>query len=132
MPSPYALLQGPSSHLATLSSVGLRGNLLYTTDTKEVYVGTGTGTGVPTGWTLISGGGGSASFADNEILSGSGTSWTFANPPNPPTSIHLYVQQYTGGPFVRLPYSAIASIIGASMTTVDSYTATALLADYRY
>jgi hypothetical protein len=75
-------------------------------------------------------------FADNEILSGSGTAWTFDNAPisNLPTStsVHLYVLEYVGGPFVRLPTSAIVSIIGVNMVTVNPYSAGALMADYRY
>lgn len=169
MSSPYALLQGPSSHLATLSSVGLEGNLLYTTDTKRVYVGTGLGVGIPTGWTLVGGAGAAGvlslnaltgalaltssdssvtitpsgttidlqatgvgfTFVDNEIVSGSGTAWTFATAPSPSTSVHLYVLQYVGGPFVRLPASAIVSIVGTTMVTADSWSAGSLLADYR-
>lgn len=59
MPSPYRLLQGLRADLDALSSAGLEGSLLYTTDTNQVYVGTGTGTGVPTGWLLVGGAGGS-------------------------------------------------------------------------
>ncbi len=76
------------------------------------------------------------SFADNEILGGVGTAWTFANAPisNLPTStsVHLYVQQYISGPFVRLPKSAIVSITGNAMVTAASWTTGALMADYRY
>ena len=67
MPSPYRLLSGPSSHLSTLSSVGLEGNLLFTTDTQQVYVGTGAGVGVPTGWVLI---GGPGATGVSQIIAG--------------------------------------------------------------
>jgi hypothetical protein len=77
-----------------------------------------------------------STFADNEILVGSGTAWTFDNAPISAlpvsTSVHLYVQEYNGGPFVRLPASAIVSITGTAMVTAASWTAGSLLADYRY
>jgi hypothetical protein len=69
MPTPYRLLQGPYAHLATLSSIGLEGSLLFTTDTQQVYVGTGAGVGVPTGWILV-GGAGSSGVA--QLVAGSG------------------------------------------------------------
>jgi hypothetical protein len=75
-------------------------------------------------------------FSDSEIVAGSGTSWTFAHDPisalPTSTSVALYVQQYNGGPFIRLPPSAIVSIIGNAMVTADSWTAGALMVDYRY
>ena len=74
----------------------------------------------------------SPNFADNEFVSGSGTAWVFLHAPNPTTSVHLYVQEYNGGPFVRLPPTAITSIIGTAMVTAASWTAGALMADYRY
>jgi hypothetical protein len=94
------------------------------------YVDGGTGA-----WTPLPGGSG-PNFADNEILAGSGTAWTFANAPisalPASTSVHLYAQEYNGGPFVRLPPSAITSITGTAMVTAASWTAGALMADYRY
>ena len=75
-------------------------------------------------------------FVENEILGGGGTAWTFAHAPisslPASTSVALYVQQYNGGPFVRLPPTAITSIIGNAMVTAASWTAGALMADYRY
>jgi hypothetical protein len=111
---------------ANLPSSAPDGDILWTTDTKQLYVGSGSGVD------LIGGGGSSPSFADNEIVTGSGTSWTLAHVPIPTSGVHLYVLQYPGGPFVRLPFSAIASIIGTVMTTVASYSAGALMVDYRY
>ncbi len=53
MPSPYKLLQGTRANLALLSSVGKVGMLAYTTDTNEVFVGTGSGTGIGAWWKPI-------------------------------------------------------------------------------
>ena len=78
----------------------------------------------------------SANFANNEILAGSGTAWTFDHAPisslPTSTSVRLYAQQYNGGPFVRLPSSAITSITGTAMVTAASWTAGVLMADYSY
>lgn len=68
----------------------------------------------------------------NEILAGAGTAWTFAHAPGSIAAVALYVQEYTNGPFVRLPSSAIVSITGVNMVTAAPWNAGALMADYRY
>jgi hypothetical protein len=107
------------------------------TDVAEQYSVSGLSGSVSSTWTGISGGGGGGpNFADNEILAGSGTAWTFANVPISAlpisTSVHLYVLQYEGGNFIRLPPSAIVSITGTAMVTAASWSAGSLMADYRY
>jgi len=155
MPSPYKLLSGPSSHLATLSSAGLAGNLLFTTDTQQVYVGTGTGTGVPAGWILI-GGAGSTGVAQIEAglgisvsppggtgvvtvtatggvgtpvvaenVAGGGTSFTLANMPIAGT-----LQLFNGGSAIwpGVDYT----ILGDAITMLYSVPGGSLWANYQY
>ncbi len=80
---------------------------------------------------LSGGGGGGGNFVTGEILEGSGTEWTFANPPIA-GSIALYAQQYEDGPFIRISTGVIESITGTIMVTTTPYSATVLMVDYRY
>lgn len=74
---------------------------------------------------IISGGGGTTVL--NEIVSGSGTSWTLANAPNA-NGVALY------GAGIRLTPGAgnDYTLSGASITTANSYSAGSLLADYAF
>jgi hypothetical protein len=76
MPSPYKLLQGTRANLALLSSVGKVGILAYTTDTNEVFVGTGSGTGIGTGWKPI---GSTLSVANVALAPTAGGKFTVAH-----------------------------------------------------
>lgn len=66
-------------------------------------------------------------FVDNEVVSGSGTSWTLANTPLSGTQ-HIYGNGQRLTPGAGNDYT----ISGASITTANSYSAGAVLADYRY
>lgn len=48
------LYRGTYATLQTLPSTGKQGVLAYTTDTNQLYVDTGTGSGIPTAWVLVS------------------------------------------------------------------------------
>jgi hypothetical protein len=61
---------------------------------------------------------------ENEVVSGSGTSWTLANTP-----ILGSVKLYAGG--IRINTAGDYSITGPSITTNSSYSTGALTADYR-
>lgn len=75
-------------------------------------------------WTLS--GGTAANFVDNEIVGGSGTSWTLANTPVA-GSVHL-----KGGGGALIPgVGNDYTISGKNITTANSYAAGQLLADYR-
>lgn len=69
---------------------------------------------------------GGASFVDNEVVSGSGTSWTLAHTPTS-GSQHIYANGQRLTPGAGLDYT----ISGATITTALSWSAGALLADYR-
>lgn len=73
---------------------------------------------------LTSGGGSSTTFVDNEVVSGSGTSWTLANVPTL-GSEHIYANGQ------RLTPTVDYTISGADITTVLSWSAGTILADYR-
>jgi len=64
-------------------------------------------------------------IVDDEVVSGSGTSWTLKNVPSPATSLKLYARGQ------RLPLTIGYTRTGASITTVDSWEASDLRADYR-
>ncbi len=68
--------------------------------------------------------GGSASFVENEIVSGNGTSFTLANTPVA-GSVHLYAGRN------RLYPTTDYSITGTAITTVLTWTTGDLIADYR-
>ena len=70
-------------------------------------------------------GGGGNTFVVNEVVSGSGTSWTLANTPIVGT-----VALYANGQ--RLTPTVDYSITGAVITTVDSWSAGTILADYQH
>lgn len=93
MPSPYKLLQGTRANLALLSSVGKAGILAYTTDTNEVFVGTGSGTGIGTGWKPI---GSTLSVANVALAPTAGGKFTVAHG-LPVTPLAVFVQMATTG-----------------------------------
>jgi len=73
-------------------------------------------------------------FVDDEVVSGSGTSWTLANTPSPVASLELFViiVGYGGVLLDRGSVTAEGySITGAAITTVTSYSAGVLRAWYR-
>ncbi len=61
---------------------------------------------------------------ENEVVNGTGTSWTLANTP-----VSGSVKLYAGG--IRLNPAGDYSISGATITTNSSYSTGALTADYR-
>lgn len=77
-----------------------------------------------TGRVLVNSTGGSSGTAVyNEVVSGSGTSWTLANTPTAGTQTI-----YANGQ--RLTPTVDYNISGAGITTVDSWLAGTILADY--
>lgn len=70
--------------------------------------------------------GASVNFTDNEIVSGSGTSWTLAATPVA-GSVHVYANGQRLTPGAGNDYT----ISGTTITTALSWSAGALLADYR-
>lgn len=70
------------------------------------------------------GAGSSDTPVDNEVVSGSGTSWTLANTPIAGT-VHVY------GRGQRLKLTTTYSISGTTITTVDSWIAGEITADYK-
>lgn len=70
------------------------------------------------------GGGSTTNFVDNEVVAGVATSWTLANTPIV-GSVHLYANGQ------RLIPTTDYSISGATITTVLSWDAGTVLADYR-
>lgn len=78
---------------------------------------------------LLHGGGSTSSsssttFTDGEVVSGSGTAWTLAASPTAGS-----VQLFANGQ--RLKLTDDYTIAGAAITTINSFSAGALLADYR-
>lgn len=71
-------------------------------------------------------GGGGGTFVNNEIVSGSGTSWTLASTPLVGTE-HIYANGLRLTPGAGNDYT----ISGTAITTANSYSAGALLADYQ-
>ena len=63
-------------------------------------------------------------FVENEVVSGSGTSWTLANTP-----VAGSVKLYAGG--IRLTPTSDYTITGTAITTSISYSTGALTGDYR-
>ena len=76
---------------------------------------------------LVDASGGGGSFVDNEIVSGSGTSWTLAHTPTS-GSQHIYANGQRLIPGGGNDYT----ISGATVTTTFSWSAGTVLADYRY
>lgn len=76
-----------------------------------------------TGRVLVDATGSSGTAVYNEVVSGSGTSWTLANTPTTGTLL-LYANGQRLTPIVDY------SITGATITTVLSWSAGTLLADY--
>lgn len=75
---------------------------------------------------LVSGSGGSSNFVDNEVVAGSGTTFTLATTPVL-NSQHIYAngQRLTPG---GVDYT----IVGAVITMLTSWVAGTVLADYRF
>lgn len=71
------------------------------------------------------GGGGGNTFVYNEVVSGSGTTWTLANIP-----VTGNQAIYANGQ--RLTPTVDYTISGAAVTTVDSWSAGTVLADYQH
>lgn len=69
--------------------------------------------------------GGGNIFVYNEVVSGSGTSWTLANTP-----VLGFQAIYANGQ--RLIPTVDYSITGAAITTVDSWATGTVLADYQH
>lgn len=74
---------------------------------------------------LVGGGGGGNTFVYNEVLSGSGTSWSFATAP----ITGLYAIFANGQ---RLTPTVDFTISGANVTTTDSWVAGTLLGDSQH
>lgn len=71
------------------------------------------------------------SFADNEILSGSGTNWTLLHSPSPTASLMLF-QRLPGFGGVLLIQGIDYTLSGVTITTINSLSAGVLYAFYRY
>lgn len=78
-----------------------------------------------TGALLVSGGGSSGTQVLNEVVAGSGTSWTLANTPN-----SAGVALYANGQ--RLTPTVDYTLAGANITTILSWSAGTILADYTH
>lgn len=78
-------------------------------------------------WQLLAqGNASSVTFVDNEVVSGSGSTFTLAHTPTVGTE-HIY------GLGQRLiPGDVDYTISGATITTINSWSADQILADYRY
>lgn len=76
-----------------------------------------------TGALLVSSASSGGTVVLNEVVSGSGTSWTLANTPN-----SAGIQLYANGQ--RLTPTVDYTLTGANITTVLSWSAGTLLADY--
>lgn len=74
----------------------------------------------------VSGGGGGSTFVNNEIVSGSGTSWTLAQTPIVGTE-HIYGNGQRLTPGAGNDYT----ISGTAVTTTNSFSAGQILADYQ-
>lgn len=83
-----------------------------------------TGSGVPGDPLSVKNPGGSTNFVDNEVIGGSGTSWTLAHVPVLGSEHIFAIGQ-------RLIPSVDYTILGAIITTSLSWNAATLLADYR-
>lgn len=81
--------------------------------------------------TVNSTGGSGPNFADDETVSGSGTSWTLAHTPSPSASLQLF-QEIAGFGGVLLRQGTDYTLTGAAVTTTNSLTAGVLFAWYRY
>lgn len=78
-----------------------------------------------TGRLLVSATGGAGTAVYSEVVSGSGTAWTLAHTPTS-SSLMLYANGQ------RLTPTVDYSISGANITTVSSWVAGTILADYIY
>lgn len=75
---------------------------------------------------LVDSGGTTGTFVDNEVVSGSGTSWTLSGTPIS-GSQHIYANGQRLTPGAGNDYT----ISGAVITTTNSFSAGQLLADFR-
>lgn len=79
----------------------------------------------PDGTTSVNATGGSGTQVDNEVVSGSGTAWTLAHTPTTNT-----LRLYANGQ--RLTPTVDYSLVGAAITTILSWSAGTVIADYSY
>ena len=79
-----------------------------------------------TGALLVSVAGGGSTQVLNEVVAGSGTSWTLAHTPNA-TGVALYAIGQR-----LIPGGVDYTLSGANITTVLSFSAGTLIADYSY
>jgi hypothetical protein len=97
------------------------------------------GTGTPSAGEYVDGGTGAwtalpaagANFADSEVVSGSGTTWTLAHTPIATPLIVVMVGGF-GGVTLLLSQTPGFTITGTAVTTTNSYLAGAIYAWYRY
>ena len=130
-----------------LTGGGTSGSVTISLSTPVSVANGGTGTATPglvagsgisiTGsWpdqTISSTSPAAANFADSEIVSGSGTSWTLANTPASGCVPILVVQLSGFGGITLLEgFTPGFTISGANITTTSSYSSGALCAWYRY
>lgn len=78
-----------------------------------------------TGRVLVTGGSSSGTAVNNEVVAGSGTSWTLAHTPISGT-LMLYANGQRSTPTVDY------SLSGETITTIGSWAAGSVLADYMY
>jgi hypothetical protein len=79
----------------------------------------------------VAGEGSPLNFANNEIVSGSGTNWTLAHSPSPTASLMLFWSLPGFGGILLLPPTDY-TLEGNAVTTTHSLRAGALHAFYRY
>jgi hypothetical protein len=84
----------------------------------------------PGGMVGAMGAGASHNFVDDEVVAGSGTSWTLASSPNPVESLQLFVEVPSFGS-VLLRRGADYTAVGSAITTTHPYSAGILTAWYR-
>jgi len=112
--------------IANQPAAGIVGRLFFASDTGVAYRDNGSSWDV-----IVTGGGSLPNFADDETVSGSGTSWTLANTPSPAGSLQLF-QDLPGFGLVGLKQGTDYTLSGASITIVNSATSGSLRAWYRY
>ena len=127
MPSQYVLYKGTYAALSTLASTGKAGVLAYTTDTHQVYVDTGTGSGIGTAWLLF---GNSGKFIYGEQVAGSAHTWTLVHIPASDAASNPALRLFNAG--AALQRGADYTITGAIVTTTAAIATGAVWADYQY
>jgi len=74
---------------------------------------------------------GTVHFVDNETVAGSGTIWTLANAPSPPSCLQLF-QALPGFGNILLKINVDYTLSGKNISTINSLAAGALTGWYRY